>query len=80
MLNAEREARTAANLAKLGDAVAAGRLVLPVAATFALDDVAAAFTALESGHPGGGVTDAHYGLPDVPALRSWLYQLAKEQR
>jgi trehalose 6-phosphate phosphatase len=31
-------------------------------------------------HPGGGVTDAHYGLPDVPALRSWLYQLAKEQR
>ncbi|MFH8251209.1 NADP-dependent oxidoreductase [Microbacterium sp. B2969] len=53
--NVEREARTAENLAGLADRIAAGSLVLPVAATFPLDDVVAAFTALESPHPPGKI-------------------------
>lgn len=55
VLNVEREARTAENLAKLGDAVATGRLVFPVAATYSLDDVAAAFTALGSSREPGKI-------------------------
>lgn len=55
VLNVERGARTAANLAKLGDAIAAGRLVFPVAASYSLDDVVAAFTALESSHEPGKI-------------------------
>ncbi|MFT3797372.1 NADP-dependent oxidoreductase [Microbacterium sp.] len=53
--NAEREARTPENLAGLADRIAAGTLVLPVAASFPLDEVAAAFTALESSHAPGKV-------------------------
>ena len=53
--NVERGARTAENLAELADRVAAGSLILPVAATFPLDDVAAAFTALESSHRPGKI-------------------------
>ncbi|GAA3755782.1 NADP-dependent oxidoreductase [Microbacterium kribbense] len=53
--NAERAARTAQNLAGLAGRIAAGILVLPVAGAFALDDVAAAFTALESAHAPGKV-------------------------
>jgi NADPH:quinone reductase-like Zn-dependent oxidoreductase len=53
--NAEREARTAQNLAGLVDRVAAGRLRLPVAATFALDDIVAAFRELESAHAAGKI-------------------------
>ena len=55
VLNVERTARTASNLAKLADAVAARRLVYPVAATFALDDVVASSTALESSHAPGKI-------------------------
>ena len=53
--NVEREARTAQNLARLADRVAEGGLVLPVAATFPLDQVAAAFTALEGPHAPGKI-------------------------
>ncbi|WEG08463.1 NADP-dependent oxidoreductase [Microbacterium horticulturae] len=54
-LEAEREARTAENLAKLADDVAAGRLALPIAASFPLDDVVAAYTALDESHDPGKV-------------------------
>lgn len=53
--NVEREARTARNLASLVDRVARGELRLPVAATFALDDVVAAFHELESAHAPGKI-------------------------
>jgi NADPH:quinone reductase-like Zn-dependent oxidoreductase len=53
--NVERTARTAANLARIVDEVAAGRLVLPVAATFPLDDVRGAFAALDAAHPVGKI-------------------------
>lgn len=53
--NVERSARTAANLARLVDEIAAGRLVLPVAATYPLDDVVAAFEALDGPHPAGKI-------------------------
>ena len=52
---AERAARTAENLAHLVDRITTGALVLPVADAFALDDVAAAFTALESEHAPGKI-------------------------
>jgi len=48
-------ARTTENLAVLTGRIAAGELVLPVAETFALDEVAAAFTVLESSHPPGRI-------------------------
>jgi NADPH:quinone reductase-like Zn-dependent oxidoreductase len=51
--DAERAARTSENLAWIAEDVAAGRLVAPVAATYPLDEVVAAFTALESGHAPG---------------------------
>lgn len=51
--NVERAARTAANLSALAEQVAAGEIVLPVAATYPLDDVAAAFAALEGAHAPG---------------------------
>ncbi|MBO1902695.1 NADP-dependent oxidoreductase [Leucobacter weissii] len=51
----ERKARTAQNLARLADEIAAGRLRLPVARTFALDEVAAAFTELEGPHAPGKI-------------------------
>ncbi|WOQ16455.1 NADP-dependent oxidoreductase [Raineyella sp. W15-4] len=53
--NVERAARTAENLAGLVDQIAAGRVVFPVAATFHLDEVAAAFAALESSHAPGKI-------------------------
>lgn len=53
--NVERAARTPANLAALADEIVAGRLVYPVAATFPLDEVVAAFAALESSHDPGKI-------------------------
>jgi NADPH:quinone reductase-like Zn-dependent oxidoreductase len=53
--NVERAARTAENLAGLAQQIADGRLVLPVAATFPLDEVVAAFAALESSHAPGKI-------------------------
>lgn len=53
--NVERTARTAANLARIVEEVAAGRLVLPVAATFPLNDVQGAFEALDAPHPAGKI-------------------------
>ncbi len=53
--NVERAARTAENLERLAQRVADGEIVLPVAATFPLDDVVAAFTALEGAHAPGKV-------------------------
>lgn len=51
----ERAARTAGNLERLAARVAAGEIVVPVAATFPLDDVAAAFAALEGAHAPGKI-------------------------
>lgn len=51
----ERDARTASNLAQLADALAAGRLTLPIAGTFGLDEVADAFRALEGRHAPGKI-------------------------
>lgn len=48
-------ARTAANLAALAERVAAGEIVVPIAATYPLDQVAAAFSALEDGHLTGKI-------------------------
>lgn len=48
-------ARTTGSLAELAGRLADGTLVLPVAGTFVLDEVAAAFTALESPHPPGKI-------------------------
>jgi NADPH:quinone reductase-like Zn-dependent oxidoreductase len=53
--NVERTARTAENLAGLAERIAAGDLVLPVAAAFPLDQVASAFEALESSHAPGKI-------------------------
>ncbi|GGH33555.1 NADP-dependent oxidoreductase [Microbacterium album] len=53
--NVEREARTAENLARLVDDLAAGSLVLPVAATYSLDEVREAFATLEGSHAPGKV-------------------------
>jgi NADPH:quinone reductase-like Zn-dependent oxidoreductase len=53
--DAERTARTAENLAGIADRVASGRLRLPVAATFALDDVVVAFRELGSSHAAGKI-------------------------
>jgi len=52
---AERAARTAANLADLLDRIATGQLTFPVAATYPLEDVAAAFAALEGSHAPGKI-------------------------
>lgn len=52
---AERSARTAENLAWIAEDIVAGRIVAPVAATFPLDDVVAAFTALEGAHAPGKI-------------------------
>lgn len=55
VLNVEREARTAKNLAGLADRIAAGDLVTPIAGSFPLDQVADAFRALESPATSGRV-------------------------
>jgi NADPH:quinone reductase-like Zn-dependent oxidoreductase len=52
---AEREARTAENLAWMAEDIAAGRIVAPVAATYPLDEVVAAFAALEGPHAPGKI-------------------------
>lgn len=52
---AGREARTATNLAALAARVASGEIVVPVAETFPLDQVAAAFSALEGSHAPGKI-------------------------
>ena len=48
-------ARTPENLRALGEDIAAGRIVFPVVATYPLDDVVAAFQALESSHDPGKI-------------------------
>ncbi|WP_296665853.1 NADP-dependent oxidoreductase [Demequina sp.] len=53
--NVERAARTAENLAALAQDIADGRIVFPVAQTFPLEDVAAAFEALDSPHAPGKI-------------------------
>lgn len=53
--NVERAARTAENLAGLVTRIVEGELVLPVAATYPLAEVVAAFTALEGSHAPGKI-------------------------
>lgn len=53
--NVERAARTAENLARLADQLASGGLVLPVAATYPLAEVVAAFRAMEASHAPGKI-------------------------
>ncbi|WNM25348.1 NADP-dependent oxidoreductase [Demequina capsici] len=53
--NVERAARTPENLERLAADIAAGRIVVPVAATFPLDQVVEAFAALESSHAPGKI-------------------------
>jgi NADPH:quinone reductase len=48
-------AASAATLAELAEAIAAGDLVVPIQSTYALDDVRAAFTELEAGHTAGKI-------------------------
>jgi NADPH:quinone reductase-like Zn-dependent oxidoreductase len=48
-------AASAATLAELAEAIAAGDLVVPIQRTYPLDDVQAAFTELEAGHTAGKI-------------------------
>lgn len=48
-------AASAATLAELAEAIAAGALVVPIQRTYPLDDVRAAFTELEAGHVAGKI-------------------------
>ena len=48
-------AASAATLAQLAEAIAAGDLVVPIQRTYPLDDVRAAFTELEAGHIAGKI-------------------------
>jgi NADPH:quinone reductase-like Zn-dependent oxidoreductase len=48
-------ASSAATLAELAEAIAAGDLVVPIQRTYPLDDVRAAFTELEAGHMAGKI-------------------------
>ena len=48
-------AASAATLAELAEAIAAGDLVVPIQRTYPLDDVRAAFTELEAGHIAGKI-------------------------
>ena len=48
-------AASAATLAELAEAVAAGQLVVPIQRTYPLDEVRAAFTELEAGHMAGKI-------------------------
>ena len=48
-------AASAATLAALAEAVAAGDLVVPIQHTYPLDDVRAAFAQLEAGHTAGKI-------------------------
>ena len=49
------EAASAATLAELAEAIAAGDLVVPIQRTYALDEVRAAYTELEAGHIAGKI-------------------------
>src|SRR5689334_15011553 len=49
------EAASAATLAELAEAIAAGDLVVPIQRTYPLDDVRAAFAELEAGHVAGKI-------------------------
>ncbi len=49
------EAASAATLAELAEAIAAGDLVVPIQRTYPLEDVRAAFTELEAGHMAGKI-------------------------
>lgn len=53
--SAERDARTAQNLARLADRISSRELVLPVAVTYSLDDVVEAFAVLEAPHAAGKI-------------------------
>jgi NADPH:quinone reductase-like Zn-dependent oxidoreductase len=48
-------AASAATLAELAEAIAAGNLVVPIQSAYLLDDVQAAFTELEAGHMAGKI-------------------------
>jgi len=48
-------AASAATVAELAEAIAAGDLVVPIQRTYPLDDVRAAFTELEAGHTAGKI-------------------------
>src|SRR5207244_11424320 len=48
-------AASAATLAELAEAIAAGDLVVPIQRTYPLDDVRAAFPELEAGHMAGKI-------------------------
>jgi NADPH:quinone reductase len=48
-------AASAATLAELAEAIAAGDLVVPIQRTYPLEDVRAAFTELEAGHTAGKI-------------------------
>ena len=48
-------AASAATLAELAEAIAAGDLIVPIQRTYPLDDVRAAFTELEAGHTAGKI-------------------------
>lgn len=53
--NVERAARTPENLARLAQDIVEGSLIFPIAATFPLDQVVEAFTALEMSHEPGKI-------------------------
>lgn len=53
--NVERDARTAENLSALAEQIAAGHLAFPIAATYPLDRVREAFTALDGAHAPGKI-------------------------
>lgn len=55
VLDVDRTTRTARNLASLADALAGGRMLLPMAATFPLTEIAEAFRMLESAHAPGKI-------------------------
>lgn len=55
VLNVERAARTPENLLRLGERIVAGEIVFPIAQTFPLDGIVAAFEALESSHEPGKI-------------------------
>lgn len=53
--NVDFEARTPENLAALANEIAEGRLTVPIAGSFALEDVVEAFEALEKSHAPGKI-------------------------
>lgn len=55
VVNVERKARTAENLAGLAQLVAGGKLTVPVVGAYPLDDVVAAFAALDAPHAPGKI-------------------------